>query len=208
MAKITLTIPELTWRRETADIPRGKTQVVKELLRAQQDRINQQLSRRNEETLRELDAAAASRGRWGTLAWLGLGALLGTAAAVLLSRRRGKQAEQQQPSQESRGFVSQALGKGKQAASQAAAKTRQIGRRASRRTGENGEQADGGTEQAGVTLEEPSNTMAPPEPVILTAGSGQPETRVVGTRAQGAAGAPTTEASDEGLLIEPEERRG
>ncbi len=208
MAKITLTVPELTWRRETADVPRGKTQMVKELLRAQQDRINQQLSRRNEETLRELDAAAMPRSRWGTLAWLGLGALLGAAAALLVGRRRGKQTEQQQQSQESHGFVGQALSKGKQATSQAAAKVRQIGGKAARRGGKSGDEASGGTEQAGAALQQPSAGMESPEPVTLTTASGQPEIRVVDSPVQGAGGTPTTEASEDGLLIEPEEHRG
>ena len=90
MAKITLKMPELSWRQETVDVPRGRTEAIRELLRAQQGRINQQLARRNEEALRELDTAEKSRGRLGNLWWLGWGALLGGGLALLLTPTSGE----------------------------------------------------------------------------------------------------------------------
>ena len=90
MAKIRLKMPELSWRQETVDVPRGRTEAIRELLRAQQGRINQQLARRNEEALRELDAAEKSRGRLGNLRWLGLGVLLGGVLALLLTPTSGE----------------------------------------------------------------------------------------------------------------------
>ncbi len=90
MAKITLRMPELIWRQETVDVPKGRSQVIKEMLRAQQGRISQQLSKRNEENARQLDKAARSGKMSSSLKWVGAGAVLGAAAGVLLSPTEGK----------------------------------------------------------------------------------------------------------------------
>ena len=90
MAKITLRMPELFWRQETVDVPKGRSQVVREMLRAQQGRISQQLSKRNEENARQLDKAARSGKMSSSLKWVGAGMLLGVAAGVLLSPTEGK----------------------------------------------------------------------------------------------------------------------
>ena len=90
MAKITLRMPELIWRQETVEVPKGRSQVVREMLRARQGRISQQLSRRNAENARQLDKAAGSGKMSSSLKWVGAGAILGVAAGVLLSPAEGK----------------------------------------------------------------------------------------------------------------------
>lgn len=90
MAKITLRMPELIWRQETVDVPKGRSQVVREMLRARQGRISQQLSKRNEENARQLDKAARSGRTSSSLLWVAAGAILGAAAGVLLSPTEGK----------------------------------------------------------------------------------------------------------------------
>lgn len=90
MAKITLRMPELIWRQETVDVPKGRSQVVREMLRARQGRISQQLSKRNEENARQLDKAARSGRMSSSLLWVAAGAILGAAAGVLLSPTEGK----------------------------------------------------------------------------------------------------------------------
>ncbi len=200
MAKIALMVPELSWRQETVKVTRAKARVVRDLLEAQRDRINQELARHNEETLRELDAAANSRGRLGGSGWLGLGALLAVAAALLMRRTRGKQTRQQ-PKQGLRGFVSQVLSKGRQATIQAATKTRQVAT-----------QAAGRTEQVGVTQQRATSRIEPARAAdrTTTSGqqmSGQPEIRVVDSQTDGSGNATAAEASEEGLLLEPDDRR-
>ena len=90
MAKITLRMPELIWRQETVDVPKGRSQVVREMLRARQGRISRQLSKRNEENARQLDKAAKSGKMPSSLLWVAAGAVLGAAAGVLLSPTEGK----------------------------------------------------------------------------------------------------------------------
>ncbi len=90
MAKITLRMPELIWRQETVDVPKGRSQVVREMLRAQQGRISQQLSKRNQENARQLDKAARAGGMSSSLKWVGAGTLLGMVAGVLLAPTEGK----------------------------------------------------------------------------------------------------------------------
>ena len=90
MAKITLRMPELIWRQETVDVPKDRSQAVKEMLRARQGRISRQLSRRNEENARQLDKAARSGKRSSRLKWVAAGIVLGTIAGVLLSPAEGK----------------------------------------------------------------------------------------------------------------------
>ncbi len=204
-------VPELIWRQETVKVTKAKDRVVKDLLEAHRDRINQELARRSEETLRELDAAANSRGRLGSSGWLGLGALLAVAAALLMHRTRGKQTRQQ-PMKGLRGFVSQVLSKGRQATIQAATKTRQLATQAASRTTESGEQAAGRTEQVGVTQQRATSRIEPARAAdrTRTSGqqmSGQPEIRVVDSRTDGPGNATAAEASEEGLLLEPDDRR-
>ncbi len=90
MARITLRMPELIWRQETVDVPKGRSQVVREMLKAQQGRISQQLSKRNEQNARQLDKAARSGKMPSGLLWVAAGAVLGAAAGVLLSPTEGK----------------------------------------------------------------------------------------------------------------------
>ena len=90
--KFRLSTPELSWREETVDVPKGRTGALRETLRAQQERINRQLSRRNEEAVRELDAAAKSSDTPVNSRLLALGVLLGLAAGLLLAPTRGKDA--------------------------------------------------------------------------------------------------------------------
>ena len=90
MAKITLRMPELIWRQETVDVPEGRSQAVKEMLRARQGRISRQLSKRNEGNARQLDKAARSGKMPSSLLWVAAGAALGAAAGVLLSPTEGK----------------------------------------------------------------------------------------------------------------------
>lgn len=114
--KIKLRMPELNWRQETVEVPKGRVQALKEALRVQQERINEQVARRNEETTRQLDKAARSG---GGLRKLGLGVLLGAGAGLLLAPTEGKAA---------RSKVRQYLQKvGKQAASSAQAVRAKVG---------------------------------------------------------------------------------
>lgn len=112
-------MPELNWRQETVEVPKGRVQALKEALRAQQERINEQVARRNEETTRKLDKAARSGGGLRKLRLLGLGVLLGVGAGLLLAPTEGKAA---------RSKVRQYLQKvGKQAASSAQAVRAKMG---------------------------------------------------------------------------------
>ena len=90
MARATMRMPELIWREETVEVPKGRSQVVRELLRARQGRISRQLSKRNAENARQLDKAARSGEMPSSLLWIGAGVVLGAAAGVLLSPAEGK----------------------------------------------------------------------------------------------------------------------
>lgn len=92
MAKVTLKIPEIQWRKETMVVPEGKIDVVKEALRSRQDRITSQLAARNQEIARKLDEAARASSGSGRSKWvmLGLGSALGAGIGLALAPSRGK----------------------------------------------------------------------------------------------------------------------
>ncbi len=60
MAKITVRIPELRFRKEEMQVPVGRAEQVKQALAAQQERITQGLIKRNAEVARQLDKASGS----------------------------------------------------------------------------------------------------------------------------------------------------
>lgn len=85
MAKITVKVPEIKFRKEKMEVPVSRAESVKASLRAQQDRINARLSRRNEEIARQLDKAAEKEAKASGGSRL---ASLGKAAGATLSRSR------------------------------------------------------------------------------------------------------------------------
>ena len=58
MAKIKVTIPEIRFRKETVEVPVTRIEQVRQVLAAQQQRVNELLSRRNEEVSKQLDKAS------------------------------------------------------------------------------------------------------------------------------------------------------
>ncbi len=59
MAKITVRVPELRFRKEEMQVPVGRTEQVKRALAAQQERITQGLLKRNAEVAQQLDKASS-----------------------------------------------------------------------------------------------------------------------------------------------------
>ncbi|MEJ7652008.1 MAG: BON domain-containing protein [Chloroflexia bacterium] len=90
MAKITLRVPEITFRKETMEVPPEKVGVVKKALLAQQMRVNDRLSKRNAEVAVKLDEAARKQGG-GRAKWvlLGVGTAIGAGVGVLIAPTRG-----------------------------------------------------------------------------------------------------------------------
>lgn len=93
MAKVTLKVPEIKFRREKIEVPVTRVEAVKAALRAQQERVNQRLTRRNEEIAQQLDKAMQAQqksGRGKKALLLGVGAVVGGAAGVLAAPTTGK----------------------------------------------------------------------------------------------------------------------
>lgn len=133
MAKVTLKVPEIVWRKETMQVPPGKVDVVRAALKAQQERITSRLVERNEEIARELEKATreSSSSRRGRLLTLGVGALVGAGVGLLVAPSTGKSA---------RARIGQGAGKvARTTATQAAGKVKAV--RA--RVGGDGEQETG-----------------------------------------------------------------
>ncbi len=59
MAKITVRVPELRFRKEEMQVPVGRTEQVKQALAAQQERITQGLLKRNAQVAQQLDKASS-----------------------------------------------------------------------------------------------------------------------------------------------------
>lgn len=122
MTKVTIRVPELNWRKQTMEVPQSKTEVVKEALRAQQDRITHRLTQRNEEIARKLDEATRAQSKSGRAAkWilLGVGAAVGAGVGFLLAPMRGR---------ETRARVAQKAGKyARTAGEQTARQARYVG---------------------------------------------------------------------------------
>ncbi len=93
MAKVTLKVPEIKFRREKIEVPVTRVEAVKAALRAQQERVNQRLTRRNDEIAKQLDKAMQTQqksGRGKKVLLLGVGAVIGGAAGVLAAPTTGK----------------------------------------------------------------------------------------------------------------------
>jgi osmotically-inducible protein OsmY len=96
MTKVLVKIPQIKWRTEKIETPPGRTEVVKEALRAQQERMNDRLARRNEEVVRQLEEASkpskgGRRGLVGKVGLLGIGAAIGAGVGVLAAPKPGKE---------------------------------------------------------------------------------------------------------------------